>query len=109
MCVNKSGIVPSEEDVDRRRISIAVLNCMALKIKGNEKDQPVAKWVDVFLVEPSVDRKKCKPGGPGSSTCNTAYTNKTDLYVEVIGQTNSGTSGPTAGQVVRHDVPYLIE
>ncbi|MGH6782615.1 MAG: pilus assembly protein TadG-related protein, partial [Sphingomonadaceae bacterium] len=99
------GIVPGETNVDRRRISAAVLNCEALNIGGHEVDQPVIKWVDLFLVEPSIARSKCK----GGSGCNTKYTEKSDIYVEVIGETNSGTAGSTAGQVVRRDVPYLIE
>jgi len=99
------GIVPGGNLVDRRRISIAVLNCKALGINGHEEDQAVLKWADVFLVEPSYSRSKCA-GGP---TCNTKYTDKTDLYVEMIGETNPGGAGATAGQVVRRDVPYLIK
>jgi len=103
------GIVPSTAVADRRRLSIAVLNCKALGIGGHENDQPVLKWVDVFLVEPSFNRTKCKAGGPGSSSCNDKYSDKTDIYVEIIGETQSGSAGATAGQVVRRDVPYLIK
>jgi len=98
------GIVPSPTVVDRRRISVAVLNCKALGIAGHEEDEPVLKWVDVFLVEPSYSRNKCASG----SGCNDKYTNKTDVYVEMIGETNVG-AGQTAGQVVRRDVPYLVK
>jgi hypothetical protein len=109
MCLATStspyGIVPGGTNVDRRRISAAVLNCHALGIAGHEEDQPVVKWVDLFLVEPSISRTKCKSG----AGCNTKYTEKTDIYVEVIGETSTGTAGNTAGQVVRRDVPYLIE
>ena len=49
---------------------------------------------EVFLVEPSVSRTRTHQG---------------DIYVEVIGVTSSGTAGATTGQVVRRDVPYLIE
>jgi Flp pilus assembly protein TadG len=98
------GIQPSATVVDRRRISVAVLNCKALGIAGHEVNQPVLKWVDVFLVEPSYSRNKCSSG----SGCNDKYTNKTDVYVEMIGETNAG-AGQTAGQVVRRDVPYLVK
>lgn len=109
MCLATSnspyGIVPGGTNVDRRRISAAVLNCQALSINGHETDQPVVKWVDLFLVEPSYARTLCSSG----SGCNTKYTEKSDIYVEVIGETNSGNAGATAGQVVKRDVPYLIE
>jgi Flp pilus assembly protein TadG len=102
------GIVPGGANVDRRRLSVALLNCYALKsVHGsslNNKVLEVAKWIDIFLVEPSLQRRKCQ-GGAG---CNDLYTEATDVYVEVIGETNAG-AGQTAGQVVRRDVPYLIE
>ena len=100
------GIVPGGTNVDRRRISAAVLNCGALSINGHETDLPVVKWVDLFLVEPSIDRTRCKGGSGG---CNTKFTDKTDIYVELIGETGSGTAGQTAGQVVQRNVPYLLE
>lgn len=99
------GITPGGTNPDRRRISAAVLNCGALGIKGREVDQPVVKWVDLFLVEPSYSRTRCSSG----SGCNDKITDKTDIYVEVIGETGTGAAGSTAGQVVRRDVPYLIE
>lgn len=99
------GLVPGGETIDRRRISAAVLNCDALNITGHEVDQPVLKWIDLFLVEPSISRTKCTSG----SGCNTKYSDKTDLYVELIGETTSGAAGETAGQVVRRDLPYLIQ
>jgi hypothetical protein len=53
----------------------------------------VVKWVDLFLVEPSIARDRTDPG---------------DIYVEVIRQTTAGGNAPTNPQVVRRDVPYLI-
>ena len=82
---------------------MAVLNCTALEIGGHETNQPVVKWVDLFLVEPSYNRSKCASG----SGCNTKYTDKTDLYVEVIGVTQNVGTGNF--QVVKKAVPYLIE
>lgn len=101
------GITPSSSTVDRRRISAAVLNCQALNVHGSTNNVQVVKWVDLFLVEPSFARTKCSNGG--GSDCSTKYTDKTDVYVEMIGETNAAGFGPTAGQVVRKDVPYLIE
>lgn len=89
-----SGLVPNSTTPDRRRISVAVVNCLANNVHGNSTNVPVEKWIDVFLVEPSVNR---------------ARTNQGDIYAEVIGEAVSGGSGSTAGQVIRHDVPYLIK
>ena len=98
------GIVPATNSVDRRRISAAVLNCKALGINGSANNLSVIKWVELFLVEPSFDRSKCKGGG-----CSEKYTDKKDVYVEIIGETSAGGAGSTNGQVVRRDKPYLIE
>ena len=100
------GLVPGGTTIDRRRISSAVVNCKALNVKGSETNLPVLKWIDVFLVEPSIARTKCDGG---SAACNTKYSDKTDLYVEMIGETSSGAAGNTAGQVIKRDVPYLIK
>lgn len=101
------GITPGGTSVDRRRISAAVLNCKALGVNGGGNTvYPVATWMDVFLVEPSIGRTKCDGGAGG---CNTKFTDKTDVYVEIIGETTAGGAGSTAGQVVRRDKPYLIE
>jgi Flp pilus assembly protein TadG len=88
------GQVPDATTPDRRRISVAVVNCVANGVKGNSVGVPVEKWIDVFLVEPSLQRNR---------------TNDGDMYVEVIGESLAGGSGSTAGQVIRHDVPYLIK
>jgi Flp pilus assembly protein TadG len=92
-------VTPNATTPDRRRLSVAVLNCDALDLNGKAADQQVLKWIDVFLVEPSFQR------GNGPDT----YTDDKDIYVEIIGETLSGSAGTTAGQVVRRDVPYLIE
>jgi Flp pilus assembly protein TadG len=88
-----SGIEPDDDTPDRRRISVAVVNCVAESVNGNETNLAVVKWIDVFLVEPSLNR---------------ARTNAGDVYAEVIGETQTG-AGATAGQVVRRDVPYLVK
>lgn len=89
---------PSTSIADRRRLSVAVVNCVGNNVRGNSNDVPVRRWIDVFLVEPSLDR------GSGGNT----RSKKDQIYVEIIGETTAGSSGETAGSVVRRDVPYLI-
>ncbi len=94
------GITPSATSADRRRMSVAVVNCTANNVRGNSTGVPVRRWMDVFLVEPSIAR-------PGSSTRRA--TGQDQIYVEIIGETTSGSAGETAGSVIRRDVPYLIK
>lgn len=94
-----AGITPSTSSADRRRMSVAVVNCAANNVRGNSTGVPVRRWMDVFLVEPSIAR-------PGSSTRRA--TGQDQIYVEIIGETTSGSAGETAGSVIRRDVPYLI-
>ena len=98
----RPGLTPGGANLDRRRISVAVLNCNALSVSGKTSNIPVAKWLDVFLVEPSYSRT----GGSGSN--KVAYTDQKEVYVEVIGATGSGVDGTTNSQVVQRAVPYLI-
>jgi hypothetical protein len=89
------GIVPGGTNVDRRRISAAVINCNQQNVHGGGGTvYTVLKWVEFFLVEPSYNRDR---------------TDANDVYVEIIGETTLGGAGSTAGQVVRRDVPYLIK
>ena len=89
-----SGVVPGGSNVDRRRISAAVINCTANNVHGGGGTvYPVLKWIELFLVEPSLPRTN---------------TDKNDIYVEIIGETSSGAAGNNPSQVVRRDVPYLI-
>lgn len=78
---------------DRRRISMAVVNCTANSVNGSSTNVPVIKWIDLFLVEPSLTRERTSQG---------------DVYAEVIGETSAGANGSTASQVVRRSVPYLV-
>jgi len=82
---------------DRRTISVAVLNCRALVVKGKTSDVPVVSWLKVFLVEPAINR------GSGSNL----YTDQKDIYVEVIEKTTA--SANNFDDVVRRDVPMLIK
>lgn len=91
--VGGGGLIPGDTVVDRRRLSVAVINCEAEGVSGRTRNVDVAKWIEVFLVEPTIPRPR---------------TANSDLYVEVIRETNAG-EGQTVGQVVRRDIPYLIE
>ncbi len=96
-----AGLTPGGNVVDRRRISVAVLNCRALDFNGKTSGLKPPLWMDVFLVEPIAGR------GPNAPT--EYFTKDTEIYAEVISATTAGASGSTAGQVVRRDKPYLIE
>ena len=90
-----NGVVPGGTNIDRRRISAAVINCNAHNVHGGGGTvYPVIKWIEMFLVEPSLQR------GDRSDA--------NDVYTEIIGETQLG-AGATAGQVVRRDVPYLVK
>lgn len=94
--VCRGSITPGGTIPDRRRISVAVVNCNAQNLRGHETNVQVRKWLDVFLVEPAVARGN----GPNQRSRNG------DIYVEVIGVTSSG--GGADNTVTRRDVPYLI-
>jgi hypothetical protein len=86
---------PSADTPDRRRISAALVNCKAENLNG-KADVAVAKWLDLFLVEPSFDR------GKGANK----RTDGKEIYVEVIGETTAGGgNGNDGNQVVARDVP----
>jgi hypothetical protein len=73
---------------------MAVVNCAQQGVQGQSANVQVAKWVELFLVEPSIDRDRTVKG---------------DVYVEVVRETNAGGSAPTNAQVVKRDVPYLVK
>lgn len=87
------GITPSATQLDRRVISAAVINCTAQGVKGRKSNIQVADWIDLFLVEPALDR-------PNTETNN--------IYVELIGLTDNATD-EEAIQQIKKSVPYLIE
>jgi hypothetical protein len=94
-----AGVGAGATQADRRRISAAVLNCLALNAHGKTTNVPVTTWLDLFLVEPAIKRT-----GSGSAL----YTDSKDIYVEVIGTTTAAGNN-AAGQVVRRDLPYLVK
>ncbi|ODT91753.1 MAG: hypothetical protein ABS86_02165 [Sphingobium sp. SCN 64-10] len=97
-CSPSGGLTPGGSTPDRRRLSVAVVNCTANGVNGNSTNLPVEKWLDVFLVEPVLKRDKTYKTGTASD----------EVYVEVIGETGTGSNG-TAGQVVQRNVPYLVK
>jgi hypothetical protein len=86
------GAMPGASTPDRRRLTMAAVNCSANGVKGNSTDVPVQKWIDVFLIEPSVNRVRTSLG---------------DVYVEVIREAASGPD-ETAAQIVRRETPLLV-
>jgi Flp pilus assembly protein TadG len=88
------GVGASATQLDRRISAVAVVNCQAQSVQGQSKNVTVAKWVEVFFVEPSLARPRTSAG---------------DIYVEIIRETTAGGNAPTNPQVVRRDVPYLIK
>ncbi len=78
---------------------------------NGKKTLPVAGFIDVFLVEPSIDRTRCTGCGTvtyGGTNYANAYGDQNDIYVEVIGASGTGEGGALP-QISRRDVPRLIE
>jgi Flp pilus assembly protein TadG len=90
------GVAPSSTQTDRRVLAVAVINCETEEVGGHTVDVNVKKWIEMFLVQPSVPR-----------TIGTR-TDNADVYVEVIGLTQNATNAG-AVQLVKKSVPYLIE
>lgn len=91
-----TGITPGTNQVDRRVLSVAVINCTAEGVSGHTTGVAVQKFIDIFLVQPSLARTV------GVRTENG------DIYVEIIGPTQNATD-QGAVQLVKKSVPYLIE
>lgn len=94
------GVAVGGTAIDRRVLTVAVINCQSQGVSGSTSGVRVQKWVDVFLIEPSVAR------GSGSSK----RTEQSDVYVEVIRESSLGGGGASAAaQMIRRDVPYLVK
>jgi Flp pilus assembly protein TadG len=111
------GLAPDPGGTDRRRITAAVINCHATpalntgKALNGKKTLAVAGFIDVFLVEPSVDRERCTSCSNftvGTTQYKNAYGSNNDIYVEVIGASGTGQGGGVP-QITRRNVPRLIE
>jgi len=82
-------------DRSRRILTVAIVtNCAALS--GTSQPVDIDEWVDVFLVEPSIDDPRR----------HNAF--KDAIYVEVIGKSTIAGTGVYDNQNVRRDVPYLV-
>lgn len=91
VCEPSNAVTPNV-DLDRRRLTVAIVNCSGANAAAGKKQLDVTKWVDIFLVEPSWNRDR---------------TTSNDLYVEIIGiSTITGPGGQTFQ--VERSVPYLI-
>lgn len=108
------GLAPDPSGIDRRRITAAVVNCRRVSQTpglNGKKTIPVAGFIDVFLVEPSIDRTRCEGCGAmtiGGQSYVNAYGSRNDIYIEVIGASGTGQGGMLP-QISRRDVPRLIE
>jgi hypothetical protein len=91
-----AGVSPGPTQVDRRVLSVAVINCTAEGVSGHTTGIDVKKWIDIFLVQPALARTV------GMRTENG------DIYVELIGATENATD-EGAVQLVKKSIPYLIE
>lgn len=86
------GISPGPTTIDRRVLSVAVVNCQAEGVSGKTTGVEVTKWIDIFLVEPTARRQR---------------TETHDVYAEFVGESANAAEGSI--QVVKKAVPYLIE
>ena len=121
MSASPYGLIPGSQ-VDRRRLSVAMLNCYALKAKYgnslNNKTLEVGSWIDIFLVEPARARQRCTGGGSAEVTvdgvkktirCGDKYSEQFEVYVELIDRTDIGGDNGSALQTIRRDTPHLIQ
>ncbi|WP_281494308.1 pilus assembly protein TadG-related protein [Sphingobium agri] len=102
VCQPGAAVTPTAS-ADRRRLTVAVVNCLSAnnggQVRGRSPALEVIDWIDVFLVEPTLVRPK---GNPSRTSSN-------DLYVEVIGGAGTQTNGTSAPQYIQKYTPYLIE
>jgi hypothetical protein len=101
------GVMPTPT-MDRRLVRAAVLNCKAIGVHGRTTRAPVLKWVKLFLVEPAMNRFRCDDNSDESG-CKTKYTDKREVYVELVDEEEVPGFGENDGGPFRRDVPYLIE
>jgi len=90
MCA--TGVGASTTVKDRRVLTVAVVDCTAGNVQGSTNIK-VKKWVDMFLVEPSLNR---------------ARTGQDQIYVEIVGDATKP-GGGNAFQYYSRNQPYLIK
>jgi Flp pilus assembly protein TadG len=92
---NNNGVPANTSQKDRRMLTVAAVDCTSLNGKGNVI---VKKWVDVFLVEPSLTR----------TTPNSPYaTGKEQIYIEII-RAAERPGGQSAFQYYLRQKPRLL-
>ncbi len=102
------GLMPTAGGPDRRLLTAAVLNCQAIGVHGRTTEAPVLKWIYIFLVEPAQNRFRCDDNNQASN-CNVKYTDKREVYIEIVGTEENPDFGGQNNTIFRRDVPYLIE
>ena len=107
VCSTQHGY-PPVSNPDRRLISVAVVNCSREGVSGNSTNVPVRQWMDVFLVQPSADRSYKVSTGSGPAK-NEEFTKKDEVYVEIVRENDSRSTGTLGGITIRRDVPYLVK
>ncbi|WP_427969709.1 pilus assembly protein TadG-related protein [Altererythrobacter sp.] len=98
VCSQAHGYTPISSP-DRRKLSVAVVNCEQENVSGSSTNVPVVQWVDVFLVQVAADRQYN----------GKHFTGKDELYVEIIAENTTRGTGSTDGITIRRDVPYLVK
>lgn len=79
---------------DRRVMSVAVVdNCAELR--GGSRTADIGEWVDMFLVEPTVDKR-------GNGAVHDS------IYMEIIGKSRAAGNGSVDAQTVYRSSPYLV-
>jgi Flp pilus assembly protein TadG len=97
ICSTAHGYAPVAVP-DRRLMSVAVVNCNRENVSGNSTDVLVTQWVDTFLPQLAADR----------SYNGNHFTGKDELYVEIVRENFTRSTGSTGGVTIRRDVPYLV-
>lgn len=87
-----AGLGAGPATADRRLASVAVINCQANGVNGAATSVPVEEWVDVFLVEPAINRPR---------------TQAAEIYVEFVGKTIMAGNG-SQPQLVKKEIPVLV-
>jgi Flp pilus assembly protein TadG len=91
-----NAVVPSASQKDRRILTVAAVDCTGLNGRSNVY---VKQWIDVFLVEPSLDRS--------AGTTGVYNTGKSQIYVEIAGVAKLP-NGQSAFQYYLRQRPRLL-